>query len=305
MQKDINPEHIPVLVDELIELLSIDKQKPQLIVDCTVGLGGHAKAVLSRACPESKFIGLDIDPSSLEVAKENLKGFKQDIQLINANFGNIVKVLRHLNIDKVDVIYADLGLNSWQLSQAERGFSFQLDGPLDMRMNPTLPKSAADLVNTLKESELIKIFKEYGEEKLAKAIAKLIMQSRKKQRIERTSQLAEIVCRAYKVDPDKVSSYRIHPATKVFQALRIAVNQELDNLATLLKSAPYVLSSGGRIAIISFHSLEDRLIKQNFKENEEKGIYRILTDKPIKPSSSEIIRNPRARSSKLRAAEKL
>ncbi len=305
MNQNKELQHIPVLLDELIDALNIDNSRPSIIVDCTIGLAGHARAILEKSHPQTTFIGIDLDPKSIEIAKENLKSLPQNINLINANFGNIAKVLKHLNIKEVDIIYADLGISSYQLDASERGFSFQKDGPLDMRMSPNLPKTATDLINTLKESKLVEIIKTYGEEKSAKPIAKLICQVRKKERIERTKQLANLVCKAYGIDPEKISAQRIHPATKTFQALRIAVNHELDNLSALLKSAPHILKSGGRFAVISFHSLEDRIVKNNFKENEAKGIYKILTPKPVKPTPSEILRNPRARSAKLRVAEKI
>ncbi len=273
-------------------------------VDCTLGAGGHTKALLEKTKGNVKIIAIDIDPDAIEAARKNLSEYCDNITFINANFGRISGVLEELNIKSVDLIYADLGISSVQLDDVNRGFSFQKDGPLDMRMNPELTKTAADIINSMKEQELADLIFRYGEEGKSRKIAKLICQARRNRRIDSTAQLAEIVCQALGISDERLSRQRIHPATKTFQALRIAVNNELGNLDQLLKDVPSLLKLSGRFAVISFHSLEDRMVKENFRMNAQAGVYRILTPKPIKPDSNEVLRNSRARSAKMRAAKR-
>jgi 16S rRNA (cytosine1402-N4)-methyltransferase len=293
--------HIPVLVKPLLDLLA--PASGQIAVDCTVGLGGHAKALLEKE-PALTLIGLDMDPHALELAGKNLEPWKDRIKLVLANFSQLPDVLSELNIPAVDMIYADIGVSSMQIDRPDRGFSFLEEGPLDMRMNPSQTKRAADIVNGLKESELADILFRYGEETRSKKIAHLIIQARRSHRIDSTTELASIICQALGIDPQNLSRQRIHPATKTFQALRIAVNNELGNLESLLNSAPGLLAPQGRLAVISFHSLEDRMVKEDFKNRAQEGIYRIITSKPIEADPSEILRNSRSRSAKLRGAQK-
>ncbi len=303
MKKEKHLSHIPVLKEKLIEIL--EPQQGQIIVDCTVGAGGHSKAIMKHTNGNAKIIALDIDSQTIDIAKENLKEYSDNITFINANFGKIADVLKELNIKSADLIYADLGVSSIQLDDKNRGFSFQKAGPLDMRMNINLPKTAADIINSMKEQDLADLIFKYGEEGKSRKIAKLICQARRNSRIESTKQLAQIICQALGFSSEKLAKQRIHPATKTFQALRIAVNNELTNLEKLLENVPEILSSSGRFAVISFHSLEDRIVKENFRKNEAAGIYKILTTKPIKPEANEILQNPRARSAKLRAIQKI
>lgn len=285
----------------LIDLLA--PSVGQIAVDCTVGLGGHAKALLERE-PAMTLIGLDMDPRALEAAGKTLAAWADRVKLIHANFSELSHVLTELKIPTVDMVYADIGVSSMQIDRADRGFSFLEEGPLDMRMDPSQGKRAADLVNGLKEAELADLIFQYGEEGKSKKIAHLIIQARRSHRIDSTTELASIVCQALGMDPQHLSRQRIHPATKTFQALRIAVNNELGNLEGLLKSAPQVLGMGGRLAIISFHSLEDRMVKDDFKRRGDEGVYRVLTPKPIEAEAGEILRNSRSRSAKLRGAQK-
>jgi len=293
--------HIPVLTEPLMELLAPSAE--EVAVDCTVGLGGHAKALLERE-GSIRLIGLDMDTLALSRASTTLAPWKEHVSLIHANFSDLSSVLSSQQISGVDMLYADIGVSSMQLDQPERGFSLQQDGPLDMRMDISMPKRAADLVNSLKEPELSDLIYKYGEEGKSRKIAKLICQVRRSHRIDSTLELASLVCHALGIDPNKVGN-RIHPATRTFQALRIAVNHELDNLESLLREAPKVLNAGGRFAVISFHSLEDRLVKEDFRKRADEGIYKILTPKPIEAEASEILRNSRSRSAKLRVVQKV
>jgi len=295
-------QHIPVLTKPLLDTL---RPSPgQTGIDCTVGLGGHARSILEQD-PSVHLIGLDMDPSALELARKNLAPFSSQTTLVHSNFTDLANVLTTLNIPAVDFIYADLGVSSMQLDQGDRGFSFQSEGPLDMRMNPNVNKRAADLINSMKEQELADLIFKYGEEGKSKKIAHQIIQSRRSHRIDSTGELAAIVCQALGIDPNTIGRQRIHPATKTFQALRIAVNNELGNLETLLNTAPGLLKPNGRFAVISFHSLEDRLVKESFKKQAETGVFQILTAKPIEADPSEILRNSRSRSAKLRAIQKI
>jgi len=296
------PAHTPVLRDEVVRWISPSGRK--VLVDCTVGLGGHAEALLESAPEDAILIALDVDRAALPPAAQRLARFCSRVRTFHANFAQLPHVLAEANIESADAIFADLGLSSMQLDDPLRGFSFSRDGPLDMRMDDRLEKSAADLVNTLSERDLGDLIYTNGQERYSRRIAKAIAETRRSQRIETTVELARIIQRAY---PPVTRKTRrgVHPATRTFQALRIAVNDELDNLQQLLDALMDLLSKGGRAGIISFHSLEDRRVKRKFADYEWEGVAKRLTKKPITPSAEEIERNPRSRSARLRVLEKL
>jgi len=295
--------HIPVLVDEMVG--KINPAPGKVGLDCTVGGGGHARAVIQAASGEIKLVGIDVDPQAIEQAERQLRPFAENVTLVRRNFSDATQILTELNINQVDFIYADLGASSLQLSCPARGFSFARDGPLDMRFDPDLTTRAADLVNSLGESELSDLIFRYGQDTHSRKIARLICRARRNSRLDSTVQLAELVCWAVGLDPVRIRPGRKHPATRTFQALRIAVNNELGQLEQLLDQAPGLLACGGVLAIISFHSLEDSIVKQNFRKNARAGTYRVLTGKPIVPREREVLKNPRSRSAKLRAVEKV
>ncbi|MCX7813414.1 MAG: 16S rRNA (cytosine(1402)-N(4))-methyltransferase RsmH [Pseudothermotoga sp.] len=286
--------HVPVLVEEVLEYLG---NTEGVFLDCTVGLGGHAEAILNN-CDQSFVVGLDVDEDALSIARERLARFINEgrLKLFKSSYVEARKVLNQLGINRVDAILMDLGVSSMQLEKAERGFSFNRDGPLDMRMDKEQTLTAYEVVNSWDEEALSRIIFEYGEEKrYSRRIAKYIVQSRP---IETTKQLVEVLAKAI---PNKHGRKR-HFATKVFQAIRIAVNNELDNLKRFLSDVPDLLNTGGRIGVISFHSLEDRIVKEFFKKESR---LKQLTKKPITPKESEIELNPRSRSAKLRVAERV
>jgi len=290
--------HIPVLCKEVLESLEL---KPGMtILDCTLGAGGHAQEMLKRITPGGKLIAIDQDAEAIENAKERLKDFKESLIIVNDNFKNVGAILKELGIGKVNGAVFDLGVSSEQLGLAERGFAIKLEGPLDMRMDKSQQLSAYELVNKLHKEELSKIFKEYGEERYHERIAKAIVLERHKDPIETTSRLAQIVTRSI----PKRGFYKIHPATRVFQALRIAVNKELEALEKGIEETVDSLEPGARICVISYHSLEDRIVKNKFKDFKKQGKIDILTKKPLVPEFEEIKSNPRSRSAKLRAAER-
>ncbi len=300
--------HIPVLGEPLLSLLQYPKNA--IIVDATIGQAGHALMTAERLGADGLLIGLDVDRASLEQATKKLKGIDCAVKLVNSNFGRLDKALAELGIEKVDVIIADLGVSSQQLDDPRRGMSFRYDGPLDMRLSGlTLPdgceglKTAAELVNRLNEKSLADLIYQYGEERKSRRIARVIVEARKIEKIETSAQLVEIVNRAVGYRGGYRKS-KIHPATRTFQALRIAVNDELGQLERLLNMAERLLNINGQIAIISFHSLEDRLVKNSFRANKQNGCFEILTKKPIVADDDEIKRNPRSRSAKLRMARK-
>lgn len=288
--------HIPVMCKELIGYLKLDKAGT--LLDCTVGCGGHADVMLKEISPHGRLIGIDQDNAAVEVAKNRLKEFNNCI-LMQANFRNIDTVLSKLAIDKVDGIVFDLGLSSLQLGTSERGFSIKLDAPLDMRMDRGLRLSAFDLVNFLPEVKLCDILRNYGQERWHNRIARAIVRERKKSMIVTTGQLADLVRR---VTPS--GHTRIHPATRTFQALRIAVNDELEALREALNKSINYIRPGGRICVISFHSLEDRIVKNQFRQAQSEGRLNIITKKPIRPTYKETCANPRSRSARLRVAER-
>ena len=305
--------HVPVLLKEAIDFLNI--RRGGTYIDATVGLGGHSYEIAKRLGAAGRLIGVDKDRAALEKVKAVLgrsslvigthtdqlltAGDEQadwpPIELRHGSFAALANDVR------VDGLLADLGVSSLQLDDAARGFSFQADGPLDMRMNPTEGMTADQVVNRLDETSLANVIYEFGEERRSRRIARAIVRSRP---IRTTAQLAEIVSAAAR--PMNQAERRIHPATRTFQALRIFVNHELDDLRELMRIAPQLLKpGGGRLVVISFHSLEDRIVKDALREGAKQGWYRVLTKKPVTASEAEIDRNPRARSAKLRAAERV
>jgi 16S rRNA (cytosine1402-N4)-methyltransferase len=296
------PRHEPVLRREVATLLTPADRPPKRILDCTLGLGGHARALLELAGTDALLLGMDADESNVILARRNLASFGGRVRLFHANFADVRDVLREAEWDRVDAMLADLGFASNQLDNPARGMSFLRDGPLDMRLDQNLPRTAADIVNQVDEKDLADLIYTFGEERYSRRIAKAIVATRRTNRIERTTELAEIVRRALPA-PVKRTRRGVHPATRTFQALRIAVNDELTNLETLLERLPEILNPGGRAAMISFHSLEDRRVKQGFAALHRDGRATLLTKKPITASDAEIHENPRSRSAKLRGIE--
>ena len=288
--------HTPVLLEESTDLLL--ENGGELYLDCTLGLGGHARRILEKN-PQAFVIGIDRDEEAIELAKENLKEFEGRFAIYKADFADLDEVLRAEGIDKVDGILLDLGVSMLQL-KSERGFSFQIEAPLDMRMDKDQRLTAYKVVNEYSEKDLARILWEFGEERLSRKIARAIVQQRKKKPIETTKELAELVSSLY---PPRMRHGRTHPATKTFQAIRIEVNKELESLKTALKKTPDLLNTQGRLVVISFHSLEDRIVKNFFRERSD--AFKILTKKPITPSQEEIAMNPASRSAKLRAGERI
>lgn len=294
-------EHIPVLAEALAEQINLPTDG--VMVDATIGQGGHSLLFGRNLGPEGVIIGLDVDKESIRRAQFNLKDLRCKIILIHANFSQIAEQIRRRGIEKVDFILADLGLCSAQLADADMGLSFRIDSPLDMRIDKRLTTTAADIINKTDEKTLADLIYKFGEDRASRRIARFIVKNRKDKPITTTGRLAAIVCKALQ-KPGTKKWTRIHPATRTFQALRIAVNNELENLQKLLDSAPQLLREKGRIAVISFHSLEDRLVKNSFRQNKKENIYSDITKKPIVPSKQETAKNPRARSAKLRIARK-
>ncbi len=290
--------HRPVLVKELIELLR--PEAGQVIVDLTIGGGGHAEAILEAMGGQARLIGIDRDPEAIRFAGERLSRFGAAVQLIHGRFSRLPEHLDQLGIEKADRIYADLGVSARQLESAERGFSFMREGPLDMRMDQSEGEPASKILQELSAQDLEKIFREYGEERFSRRVAKAIERKRKQGlKLGRTRELAGLV------EAEVRSGQRIHPATRIFQALRIYVNEEIQELRQGLKGAAERLEAKGRMAVISYHSLEDREVKQFFRAGEKAGELGILTKKPLVPAETELRSNPRSRSAKLRAAERI
>lgn len=288
-----------------------------LYVDATVGGGGYAEAILEASAPTGIVLALDWDAQAIARVRDRLHSYQDRLYLEKASFSDLPPILSKLNLGPVDGIVIDLGVSSFQLDDAERGFSFLQDGPLDMRMDRDLPQTAADLVNWLREEELARIIFQWGEERWSRRIARAIVARRKGNPFERTRELADLVAG---VVPRSKDTRRIHPATRTFQALRIAVNRELEMLQSFLAGALDVLKPGGRLCIVSFHSLEDRLVKEHFRawarscrcprevmpcRCEGRPLVRLLTRKALRPEEEELDCNPRARSGRLRAIEKL
>ncbi|RLE12434.1 16S rRNA (cytosine(1402)-N(4))-methyltransferase [Candidatus Aerophobetes bacterium] len=292
--------HVSVMVEEVLRYLN--PREDGIYVDCTLGTGGHSLAILEKTGGRIKLIGIDWDEEALRISWERLKEYRGKINLVRANFADIAKILKEQGIQRVNGFIYDLGLSSLQLEDPYRGFSFLREAPLDMRMDKRGKITASHLVNRLSRKELEDILWSLGEERWAKRMAEFIVEERKKSPISTTKELVEVIKRAV---PAKFRrGKRTHFATRAFQALRIAVNQELDNLEKSLSEAIGFLFSGGRLCVISYHSLEDRIVKRKFKKVEGKEL-RILTPKVVRPSFQEIRVNPKSRSAKLRAAEKL
>ena len=292
-------EHVPVLPAEIRQYLG---QIEGVVVDCTAGLGGHSQILLANNMGLS-IIGLDLDDKNLSAARLRLGPLTERARFEQANFADIDAVLERLKVNKVGGILADLGVSSNQLADPERGLSFEVDGPLDMRLDRRQKTTAADLVNSLGEGELADLLYFQSQEPHSRKIAKRICQVRRQGRINSTVMLARLVASAVGEHPHSHPG-RIHPATRTFMALRMSVNRELSSLEALLAGAPKRLEPGGRIAIISFHSGEDRIVKEDFKRRSAAGEYRVLTKKPITASDGERQANPRSRSAKLRVAER-
>jgi 16S rRNA (cytosine1402-N4)-methyltransferase len=322
--------HEPVLLREVLDWLR--PQQGGTFVDCTLGLGGHSEAILN-ASPETKVIGIDRDPQALALAQKRLSIFENRFTAVHASFRDLAEALKHSAVAEADGVLADLGVSSLQIDRGERGFSFASEAALDMRMDQSEGETAADLVNQLEERELADLIFEFGEERGARKIARAIVRERERNPITTTGQLAGIVIRALRIP----GRWRIHPATRTFQALRIAVNQELEALKSLIPQAITALAPGGRLAIISFHSLEDRIVKHSFQResgrctcasrirvseaadyrraNDVDGIIcsacgarnrvKVLTRKPVRPGEDEVRRNPRSRSALLRVCQRL
>ncbi|NND53062.1 MAG: 16S rRNA (cytosine(1402)-N(4))-methyltransferase RsmH [Flavobacteriaceae bacterium] len=293
-------EHLPVMVDEVIEYLS--PKANEVFVDGTLGMGGHSIRILQKLGSKGLLVGIDRDEKSLAQATERLSDYSHQCHLVHQDFRFIDEVLLGLNIHKVDGILLDLGISSFQLDNPGRGFSLRQAGPLDMRMDQNAPISAYDLINSLSEKEIIAILKEFGEERWANRIARNIVAERSKQPIEYTDELTKIVLKAV---PMKGKPQRIHPATRTFQAFRIAVNRELETLEVVIDKCISHLKSKGRLGIISFHSLEDRIVKNKFKMFERANLVRCLVKKPLRPTEEESTINPRARSARFRIIERI
>ena len=304
------PVHVPVLLDEV--LAGLQAQRGGYFVDCTVGLGGHAAAILEKISPSGRLLGIDADPEAIKVSQDKLSDYGEAVTLVNDNFVNLEAICRRYHFHPVDGILFDLGVSSLQLDTAERGFSFHLDAPLNMRFDPGPGLTASDIVNNFSEQELAKLIEKYGEERHSRRIARYIVQNRP---IATTLELASLVEQA-----SRGKRAKIHPATRTFMAIRIAVNSELQNLELTLKQTINLLRPGGRLVVISYHSLEDRIVKQFMRSAASSCLcppgtvvcrcghvptLKLISRKVIKPTSLEIESNPRSRSAKLRIAERL
>jgi len=290
------PPHTSVLLEPVLEALQPRPGVGYRALDCTLGAGGHSFSLLERSAPDGHLVGLDADPHAIELAETRLAPFKGRFELLNRNFSE----LEHLELEPFDAILMDLGLSSMQLDTSGRGFSLRADEPLDMRFDPTAgAETAADLLNSMSAAELERILRAYGEEPRARRVARSIEYRRSQRPFTTTSDLVAAVIAA--LGPARG---RIHPATRTFQALRIAVNDELGALETGLDASVHLLKPGGRLAIISFHSLEDRIVKWRFRARADEGVLKVLTRKPLTPAEEEVTANPRARTAKLRVAER-
>ncbi len=290
--------HEPVMVREVGDFLR--PQPGQTILDCTAGSGGHSGVILEKIQPGGLLVGIDKDSEILRITKQRLTETGHRVKLYHADYADVDEVLRQAGVEKVHGVLLDLGASSFQFDRGYRGFSFSKNGTLDMRMDQTQGITAQELIQKLSVQDLAKILWEYGEERWSKRIARAIVKARETSDIASTGQLAEIVARAVPGGKGK-----IHPATKVFQALRIAVNRELESLEAFLGKVHGFMFTGARIVVISFHSLEDRLVKKDFLEKANRNIFELLTKKPVTPGDSEIEMNVRSRSAKLRAAERI
>lgn len=306
--------HVPVMLREVVQYLV--RHQKGIYVDCTLGGGGHAYAILTETEPDGILIGIDVDDDAILASEERLERFSNRKRIIKGNFSNIESILKSMNIGEVDGILLDLGVSTHQLETAERGFSFTLNAKLDMRMDRTIGITAYEVINNYTEEEIARIIKTYGEEPMAKKIARAITMQRKFSPIKTTGEIADIVKKSL---PCRIGQ-KIHPATKTFQALRIYINKELANLQKAINNGIEMLKVGGRIAIISFHSLEDKIVKNTFRTHEKgcvcpsdipvcacyrKPKLKIITKKPVHPTEDEILINPRSRSAILRVAERI
>ena len=285
--------HIPVMVAEVLEYLRV--RPDGVYVDATLGLGGHSEAILSRLTT-GRLIGIDRDPMALAMAQERLSGYGERFAAVQGSFSRIGETLAAQGIDRVDGVLADLGVSSMQLENADKGFSFQVSGPLDMRMDPSHPHTASDLVNRLEENELADLIYRNADERNSRRIARAVVRARP---IRDTLHLAEVV-----MGVRTKGRMKLHPATRTFLALRIAVNREKEELEQFLHRTPVHLKAGGRMVVLSYHSLEDRIVKQVFRRAAAGGTLTLLTKKVVTPPPNEVRDNPRARSARLRAAEK-
>jgi S-adenosyl-methyltransferase MraW len=307
--------HVSVLLNEAVD--NLVWKKDGIYVDGTIGGAGHSEEILKRIWPHGRLIGIDRDENALHAAEDRLKNYMDRVNLFHSKFSNIENVLKELKVEKVDGVLLDLGVSSPQLDVGERGFSYMQDAPLDMRMDTTSKITAADIVNTFTENELKEIIEEYGEERWAARIAKFIVADREKKPVLTTGELVEIIKKAI---PAPARREGPHPAKRTFQAIRIAVNSELEEVEKVIPNIAGVLNSGGRMCIITFHSLEDRIVKNEMKQLAnpctcppdfpvcvcgKKPEVRIITRRPVLPGEAEVGNNPRARSAKLRVAEKI
>jgi 16S rRNA (cytosine1402-N4)-methyltransferase len=291
--------HVSVLLKEAIDFLAI--RRGGTYIDATLGLGGHSLEIAKRLGPQGHLIGFDKDPHALEAARWRLAAVKDEQPRITLLHSSYADVAEHVAPRSADGLLADLGVSSLQFSDPARGFSFQAEGPLDMRMDPRGERTADQVVNHMREEDLANVIYEFGEERRSRRIARAIVRARP---IWNTAHLAQVLSAALRSMKGYGARDKIHPATRTFQAIRIFVNRELDDLKALMESAPAVLKPGGRLVIISFHSLEDRIVKDALREGGKTGVYHVLTRKPMTAAKEEIDRNPRARSAKLRAAER-
>jgi 16S rRNA (cytosine1402-N4)-methyltransferase len=291
--------HYPVLLEEAIEGLHLEAG--DTILDATLGGAGHAKEILDRILPGGRLLAIDRDPEAIERVQKDLTSYKGSVDYINGDFRNVGELLESLGVSAIDGALFDLGMSSFQVDDENRGFSFLKDGPLDMRFDLNQELTAAIIVNKFSRDELAEIIKNYGEERHAKLVAGAICSARGKEKIATTGQLREIIARAI---GRKYRDQRLHPAARTFQALRICTNDELKAAEEGVKKAISLLNPGARICVISFHSLEDRIIKNLFRDGKKSGELKVLTKKPIVPERDEVKRNPRSRSAKLRIAEK-
>ncbi|MBM3248265.1 MAG: 16S rRNA (cytosine(1402)-N(4))-methyltransferase RsmH [Candidatus Omnitrophica bacterium] len=293
-------EHKPVMREEIAQYLNLNPGK--VVLDCTIGTGGHAQEILRKIAPQGRLIGVDRDADSLSIAENNLKEFSGFYTLIKDDFRHLDRILENLKVQNIDGILFDLGISSFQLDNSKRGFSIREDGPLDMRMDKNSYISAYDLVNSLSETEISGILKNFGQERWHNRIAHYLVEERMRNPIATTKQLSDIVMKAVGY---RYAAQKIHPATRTFQAFRIAVNRELEALDMALDKAIRSLSKGGRICVISFHSLEDKIVKEKFKNFSREGILEIITKKPLRSTEQEVSENVRARSARLRVAERI
>ncbi|MBI5415183.1 MAG: 16S rRNA (cytosine(1402)-N(4))-methyltransferase RsmH [Candidatus Omnitrophica bacterium] len=291
--------HIPVMPQEVLEYLR--PRENDVIVDCTMGLGGHALAILQKIGPHGRLIGIDRDAQSLKMVRERLMPYLDQCHFVQGDFRDLDRTLGGLGIRDVDGILFDLGISSFQLDNPQRGFSFQTDGPLDMRMDQNNPVSAFDVVNSFSEQEIAAILRDYGEERWHHRIARQIVRQRAVRPVATTQELRDVVVQAM---PYRRGHERIHPATRTFQAIRIAVNRELESLEAALDKSLEFLKPQARIAVLAFHSLEDRIVKQKFRTWAKAGLAELIVKKPLRPGEKECLENPRARSARLRIAVK-